>query len=202
VANAFDRVVARLMSLPRLYRAVQSSIAGPLHRQVRERIAAAIPDAPQVRVLDLGCGVGDYAALFTRARYHGLDIDPRFVETARRSFTGDNITFAVGDARVLSFPDRAFDYCFSVGLYHHLPDAALVESLSQAQRVTSPGCVLVIDAIYPPRGNWPGYLLRKIDRGKHVRSLHDYEELLRSRFDVLEARAARGGFLDYVCFRL
>jgi ubiquinone/menaquinone biosynthesis C-methylase UbiE len=97
------------MSWPRLYQAVQSSIAGPLHRQVRERIAAAIPDAPRVRVLDLGCGVGDYAALFTRAQYHGLDIDPRYVAAARRSFPGDNITFAVGDARVLAFPDRAFD---------------------------------------------------------------------------------------------
>src|SRR5262245_14627898 len=106
VPNALDRAVARLMALPRLYQAVQSSIAGSLHRQVRERIAAAIPDAPQVRVLDLGCGIGDYAGLFGRARYHGIDIDPRYVATARRSFPGDNLTFAVGDATSLAFPDR------------------------------------------------------------------------------------------------
>jgi hypothetical protein len=89
-----------------------------------------------------------------------------------------------------------------VGLYHHLPDAAVLESLGQAQRVTVPGCVLVIDAIYPPRGNWPGYLLRRIDRGKHVRTLRRYEELLRSRFELLEIKAERGGFLDYVSFRV
>jgi SAM-dependent methyltransferase len=202
VAGAFDRAVARLMSLPRLYQAVQSSIAGALHRQVRERIAAWVPDVPDVRVLDLGCGVGDYAVLFERARYHGVDIDPRYVATARRSFPRDNVTFAVGDATALDFPEGAFDYCFSVGLYHHLPDQALLASLACAQRAAAPGRVLVIDAIYPPQGNWPGYVLRRVDRGKHVRTIAAYERLLRSRFDVLELGAERGGLLDYVSFRI
>jgi SAM-dependent methyltransferase len=201
-AGPLTRAVARLMSVPRLYRAVQTSIGGELHRQVRALLAASIPDRADVRILDLGCGVGDYAMVFARARYHGIDLEPRYVESARRDFGREGATFAVGDATRLGLTEAAFDYCFSVGLYHHLPDDAVVTSLEQARRAAAPGRVVVVDAIYPPRGNWAGYVLRRLDRGKHVRTLGDYEALLRERFDVVEIRAERGGLLDYVVFRV
>jgi SAM-dependent methyltransferase len=190
------------MAVPQLYRAVQASIAGPLHRQVTAHLRAAVPDRPDVRVLDLGCGTGDYAALFEHAAYQGIDLDARYVDAAAARFAQANVTFAVGDATTLRFGDASFDYCFSVGLHHHLPDDAVLRSLAEAVRVSAPGRVLVVDAIFPPRGNWGGWALRRLDRGKHVRHLDAYESLLRSRFPWVDIRALRGGLLDYVLFRL
>ncbi len=190
------------MAVPKLYQAVQASIAGPLHRQIRAHLAKVVPDEPSVHVLDVGCGVGDYAGVFERAAYRGIDLDAHYIAAARRERHGSNATFEVGDARALPFADGQFDYCISVGLYHHLADAAVVASLRDALRVSAPGNVLVFDAIFPPRGNWIGYALRRLDRGKHVRFLPEYEGLLRSHFQPAEIRAERAGLLDYIFFRL
>jgi ubiquinone/menaquinone biosynthesis C-methylase UbiE len=202
MVSLIDRGVGRLMAVPQLYRAVQASVAGPLHRQVTAHLRAAIPDRPGIRVLDLGCGTGDYAVLFERAAYCGVDSDDRYVQAAAARVERANVTFAVGDATALEFPDASFDYCFSVGLHHHLPDDAVLRSLTDAVRVSAPGRVVVADAIFPPHGNWPGWVLRRLDRGKHVRRLDAYAALLRSRFPAVELRALRGGLLDYVLFRL
>ncbi|MFC1664432.1 class I SAM-dependent methyltransferase [Pseudomonadota bacterium] len=196
------RIIDHLMGFPCLYAAVQNTIAAGLHRDVKTRLCNVIPDQKGVKILDIGCGLGDYSILFRQSVYTGLDWDERYIKRASAHYGRKGITFVVGDAAQISFPAGHFAYCFSVGLYHHMSDEAVVASLSEALRVAGPGKVTILDAIYPLRGNWPGYLLRKLDRGKFVRAFEAYSKLLNDHFSMQEISAHRAGVFDYIYYRL
>lgn len=195
-------VINYLMSFPRLYTAVQNIIAGPVHREVKASLIQELPDESGMEILDLGCGIGDYSILFNYATYTGLDLDENYIRSAKENYGRRGVKFLAADATSIPFPDGRFDYCFSVGLFHHLSDEAVVSSLHEVLRVAGSGRVIIMDAIYPPRGNYLGYILRRLDRGKFVRTFAAYEKLLRGQFPIQEISARRAGFLDYIYFRL
>lgn len=74
------------------------------------------------RVLDLGCGTGDHAAVIDArgARVVGLDASPDMIARARRDHPA--IDFVVGDGEALTF-DRAFDAVFSNAALHWMTRA-------------------------------------------------------------------------------
>jgi len=106
-----------------------------------EPVWRSIGDLHGKRVLDYGCGVGDFSrALWKRgARVHGIDICEGLVTQAGTSFPKDARpapVFQVMDAHATSFPDGFFDHVFGNGILHHLDlDAAL----SEIARVLRPG---------------------------------------------------------------
>jgi ubiquinone/menaquinone biosynthesis C-methylase UbiE len=195
-------ITDKLMGFPRLYAAVQNSIAGSMHQEVKTSLSRELTDKNGVDILDLGCGVGDYSVLFKQATYTGMDLDENYIRSAESNYGRSGVTFLAGNATRIPFPAGRFDYCFSVGLYHHLPDDAVVASLNEALRVAGVGRVIIMDAIYPPHGNCLGYVLRRLDRGKFVRTFTAYDKLLRDNFPVQEISARRAGLLDYIYYRL
>lgn len=94
--------------------------------------------APGSRLLDGGCGLGDWTLHFTRAGFPtlGLDISRATVELLQRRFP--EAEFAVGDIRATGLPDGAFDAYFSWGTFEHFQDG-LGACVSEAWRVLKPG---------------------------------------------------------------
>lgn len=88
------------------------------------------------RVLDLGCGMGEFLNHVRCARRVGIDLNP---EMARLLDPG--IEFRAGDVCDLSFLDDAsLDLVFTSNLLEHLSSKADVERLlSEAQRVLRSG---------------------------------------------------------------
>ncbi|MCL4460039.1 MAG: class I SAM-dependent methyltransferase [Chloroflexi bacterium] len=80
----------------------------------------------QLRILDVGCGLGTNSLRLARMGHTviGIDISWEAVKTAvrRALLQGLDAKFLVQDARYLSFPPDSFDLCFCGGLLHHLPD--------------------------------------------------------------------------------
>ena len=72
-------------------------------------------------VLEVGCGIGSYAAALassTGCNCTGIDRSPAMLAAARER--GTMVNYMQGDAESLPFPDRSFHLVFSVDVVHHV----------------------------------------------------------------------------------
>jgi SAM-dependent methyltransferase len=99
---------------------------------------------PGSAVLDVGSGPGtitfDIARRVTPGAVVGIDASPAIVERASASGAERglrNVTFAVGDAYALDFPDGTFDLVHAHQVLQHMGDPVAV--LRELRRVTKPG---------------------------------------------------------------
>jgi len=82
-----------------------------------EKALALYPPPAGAIALDIGCGFGDTTERIAGlagpgGHAHGVDIAPRFIESANGEFAGPNVSFAVAD---IQFDDLGgpYDYVFS-----------------------------------------------------------------------------------------
>jgi ubiquinone/menaquinone biosynthesis C-methylase UbiE len=98
-------------------------------------------------ILDVGTGTGRAALLLARggARVTGVDASEEMLAVARQRAAeeGARITFAIGDAHHLEFPDRSFDVVVSLRVIMHTPKWA--DCLAELCRVADQ--LVIID--YP-----------------------------------------------------
>ena len=105
-------------------------------------------------VLDVACGPGLVACRFAPLVRHvtGLDITPEMIhqaELAQAKHGFANMTWQVGAAEPLPFPDASFNLVVTRYSFHHFQGPAAV--LSEMVRVCQPGGrVLVADVSQPP----------------------------------------------------
>jgi ubiquinone/menaquinone biosynthesis C-methylase UbiE len=94
------------------------------------------------KVLDAGAGTGSFARIIapivSPARVAAVDIEPVFIEEARRLATTEhrisNIDFEVGDVEDLHFPNETFDISRLGLVLPHVKDA--LKTVSEMKRVT------------------------------------------------------------------
>jgi SAM-dependent methyltransferase len=95
----------------------------------REAVRELIKGESFGSVVDIGCGTGDYTALFTGAdtRYIGIDISDRMVEVCRRLYP--QFSFAVGDGDRTGLDSGSADLVLSIAVleYYHQPDSHMAE---------------------------------------------------------------------------
>jgi ubiquinone/menaquinone biosynthesis C-methylase UbiE len=93
-------------------------------------------------VLDLGCGSGENTVLLARrgADVQALDISDSLVDLAKKRLVvngvREGVTFHVGSAHALPFPDCSIDVVFGMAILHHL-DLELTSR--EVWRVLRPG---------------------------------------------------------------
>jgi SAM-dependent methyltransferase len=106
----------------------------------REHALLALLEVRPSRVLDAGCGTGDFTesvAAKLGCDVVGIDLSQRMVELTRAR----GLEALVGDARELPFADSEFDAIAANWMLYHLPD--LDAGLAELQRVLRPGGRLV-----------------------------------------------------------
>jgi SAM-dependent methyltransferase len=168
----------RLMERTGVYRLFQATHAKAKFRPILEQ--GDLETAR--RVLDVGCGPGTNAALFSHTDYLGVDINPSYIEYANRNCPGQ---FEVADLTTYDVPDEGrFDFILSNSLFHHLDDHSsnrLLEKLSRL--LTDDGAVHILDLVMPERLALPR-LMAVLDRGEHPRTVPGWERLISAHFAI------------------
>jgi ubiquinone/menaquinone biosynthesis C-methylase UbiE len=136
---------------------------------------------PEDDVLDVACGPGLVACPLAEVARHvtGLDLTPAMIEQAQarqRSKGLTNLTWIVGDAVPLPFPDATFSVVITRYSFHHFLDPKTV--LAEMVRVCRPaGRVAVIDVFTRSPEQAEAYnRVEKLRDPSHVRAL-SLEEL-------------------------
>lgn len=103
--------------------------------------AAGFARSANLRVLEVGCGLGTDAAQFAKAGadYTGIDLTQAAVDLTKLRFELFDLkgTLRIADAENLDFPDNSFDLVYSHGVLHHTPDTA--GAVREIHRVLRPG---------------------------------------------------------------
>jgi len=143
-------------------------LARPTTDRFRALIRKQVNPRPGDKLLDVGCGTGNYRSSFD-CEYFGVDVNPDYIQKASARLDG---RFMVMDCTRLEFDDETFDHVISLATLHHLADDEVVQMVKEALRVCkSSGRVHLIDAIMPVT---PNFTLKRIvfrlDRGGYPRA--------------------------------
>nr|WP_272877284.1 class I SAM-dependent methyltransferase [Neoroseomonas eburnea] len=124
-------------------------------RLERRLILELLGDVRGRRILDLGCGDGDFAIELARrgADVTGIDASPAMIEDAgrRAESEGVPVDFRPAGAEALPFPTGHFDIVVAVTILCFVADAAPV--FREVARVLRPGGALVIGEL----GKWSSW---------------------------------------------
>jgi len=95
------------------------------------------------RVLDVGCGVGDWcclAAHYGAKSVDGFDIQPEMVELAKQATSHLNMVhIQVGDAADMPYDDDSFDVAISLFVTCNLSPEVYAKHFEELKRVLVPG---------------------------------------------------------------
>ncbi len=116
-------------------------------RPVAEEMARHYKLQPGARILDVGCGKGfllyEFMQVLPGAHVRGLDISRYAIQHAKEEVKP---FLKVGHATKLPFPDRSFDFVFSVNTLHNLYNYHLWDALREIERVGKSAKHIVIEA--------------------------------------------------------
>lgn len=167
-----------LLAKPAVYRMWQAPFADAKFEPILRH-----NDLQRVRhVLDAGCGPGTNAHLFHGLDYLGLDLNPKYIESARQRHP---LQFEVADLCTWEPADgRKFDFILVNSLLHHLDAASVHRLLNQLSRLLTPdGFVHIVDLVLPSHLSIPRGLLLA-DRGDYPRPLETWQEIFKQHFQT------------------
>ena len=135
------------------------------------------------RVLDVGCGPGTNTHLFGHADYLGIDINPGYIEHARRKH---NRRYVVAD--VTTYEEAAggeFDFILINSFLHHIDTPSAHKILERLRFWLSPDGHMHILELVAPGDRSIAQLFASCDRGEYPRPLGEWRELFEAHLDIV-----------------
>lgn len=175
-----DSPIYRVLENPVIYRLSSSLLAPGSEKDIHKKITHILSELPHAqRLLDAGCGPSSW---LWHDKLHPIGLDLSWSYSV--SFHDRDEPAVNASAECLPFSDGSFNGVWSIGLFHHLPDPVAKEAIGECMRVTAPGGYCVIfDSVFPePWWSRPlPWAIRRMDRGRFVRSQEAIESLLIDR---------------------
>lgn len=107
-------------------------------------LASQLGDSARVRLLDVGCGVGNYHGLLVGkvASLSGIDTSGACIARARERNLG--VDYRNYDGGTLPYDDGVFDAAFTICVMHHVPSAHWPRFAAEMARVLRPGGLVAV----------------------------------------------------------
>lgn len=190
--------IYNFLEKPEIYNLIQRffNLGSQKEDNIGRCLLKYIPQKVGISILDIGCGTGKFAELFV-GDYHGIDNNEEYIKYAKQNYRGSFLTMS---ADKLDFPDNKFDYIFSASVFHHLSDEQVISAVREMKRVCKESSLIVIiDAIFPSKWNFLGYMLFWLDRGRYTRKLEELRLLLEREGFILTKKSLRAVSLYKQC---
>lgn len=162
-------------------------------------IGGVFGNQDEKKILDIGCGTGEYSNSFKPKNYTGIDISSEYISHAKKTKKGN---FLVMDATNLSFPDNSFDIILIAAILHHLEDEDVKKVLKEARRVLKRGGEILImeDAKIKNLDNPIVRFVQRYDLGAKIRTPNEYRNMFSKYFvNLKEWEFINGGCTYYAC---
>jgi SAM-dependent methyltransferase len=186
-------VKAAILSRPLGFELYQRIVGAPRSKErfVREYVRAR----PGERVLDVGCGTGELLKwLPAGVAYVGVDIDAAYIERARAKH-GDRAEFVCADISSHPYERESFDVAIGYGILHHLDDVTCRDALGRIVLALRRDGKAVFGE--PCRTPGQGFVERTLldhDRGRYIRTVPEYIDLLSGDFVNVSAELLHGTY--------
>ncbi|MDO8647722.1 MAG: methyltransferase domain-containing protein [Candidatus Diapherotrites archaeon] len=123
-----------------------------------------IPELKGFKMLDAGCGTGEFACGFALggAKVLGIDLSAKSIEKAKalaKKFRLENAEFRQRNLLSEELPEKSFDLVYSMGVLHHNPSPK--EAFKKISRLVKPEGIIVI-GLYNSFGRFPVHCKRRI----------------------------------------
>ncbi len=209
------QLVQSLFDFPSVYIALQRFVAPEKEEHLRQVLKDQRPSAgAPARILDLGCGPGTNAGLFScpeNYHYVGIDSNPTYVKAATKIY---GLDFRCGDITSLQDLPHDYDIALLNSVLHHLDDAQAEAAISTAASHLKPrGKLVVLDSVLPRTQSMSTMIqwsLVHLDRGDYWRDAQVLYDLLARHFSRIQKSSFVTSFLGirlwdwelYVCHEL
>ena len=150
------------------------------------------------KVLDLGCGTGEFSPFFVAHNYVGVDVDPKNIQYALKHY-GKN--FLAADGKQLPFADNFFSKILVVGVFHYLSDNDSGLVVKEIKRVLQPGGEILI--MEDTKSNdLLSKMMPRLDHGDYIRSEEEWKLFFGGHFQVKKNWTFKNGLCFYSAFIL
>jgi ubiquinone biosynthesis O-methyltransferase len=117
-----NELIARLKNL---------SVATLWRHRIRKKIIFSLIDDGEFEILDVGCGIGDFAIelALRGSRVIGIDINQEEIKIAKEltaNFKVDNVKFEIGDFFNFDFQNKKFDGILLCEVIEHFDNPSLI----------------------------------------------------------------------------
>jgi ubiquinone/menaquinone biosynthesis C-methylase UbiE len=86
-------------------------------------------------ILEIGCGIGRLTTAIAErspaCQLHGIDISSKMLDLAPKS----SVKYKSSDGRSIPYPDESFESVYSMLVFQHIDDAAMLGYIKEAYRV-------------------------------------------------------------------
>lgn len=176
-----------ILTVPLLYRMFKALIGSAgAQRWVMENFWRIKPGQ---KIVDIGCGPGTMIDLLPDGtRYVGFDISDRYIEYAKRKYSGNaDIKFLVGEPEKFALDTPAemqgADLAIINGVLHHLDDEQATTALRLARKALKPtGRLVCLENCFLLRQSPVARWIISRDRGRNIRTEPEWKALVAGVF--------------------
>ncbi len=159
------------------YKTLREGKAGFNDALEQPAIISLLPDLSGKRLLELGCGFGDFAAFASdhgAAAITAIDVSSKMISTAKEKNQRDNITFKEVAVEHFAHSSGAFDLIVSSLALHYVED--FDDIAKKVSNLLKPGGLFIFSVEHPICTAYPEAIIKTDEAGRSFHPIYNYRD--------------------------